>query len=41
MTNIDEKLSRVHEPLSFWATLYKQDTYFNNYELYVKPESIE
>jgi hypothetical protein len=38
-TDIDEKLGKVHEPLSFLATVYKQDKYFNNHELFVKPES--
>lgn len=37
--NIDKKLHRGDKPLSFLATVYKQDKYFDNHKLLFKAES--
>jgi len=37
---VHEKLKRCHNPLEFLSSVYKQDTYFEKHNLYVKPESV-
>jgi len=37
---VREKLKNCQNPLEFLSSVYKQDNYFENHDLYVKPESV-
>jgi len=39
-SQLDAKLKERKEPLNFLTTRYKQDNFFGNHELAVKPESV-